>query len=88
MSSRYFSNPICITTIDHKILRVNKSYREIWPDSDLELETAKCYETRPGNRCHTDLCPLTQVLNGKQEVLCEVIKIQEGIERDFIIMSI
>ena len=75
------SNPLCITSIDFEIVKANKAYREIWPKtSTKEGQGIKCFESRPGALCHTDDCPLQQVINGKEKVTVESVKqnTQEG----------
>jgi PAS domain-containing protein len=69
------SSPLCITNVDFEIIRANKAYREIWPMiSGEEGQSIKCYESRPGSFCHTDDCPLQQIINGKDEVTTESAK--------------
>jgi PAS domain S-box-containing protein len=79
--------PICITDIDFNILKANKSYYEIWPFSKTEIDRLKCYESRHGTLCDTDLCPLLQIKNGQQEVSIEVQKSDSGQQRDFIVTA-
>ena len=48
----------------------------------------KCYESRPGPSCKTDLCPLQQIVHGKKEVVVETTKHEiNGQERSFIISA-
>jgi len=69
------SSPLCITNVDFEIIRANKAYREIWSQTSAEEgQGMKCYESRPGSFCHTDDCPLQQVINGKDEVTTESAK--------------
>ena len=69
------SSPLCITNVDFEIIRANKAYREIWPQTSAkEGQGMKCYESRPGGFCHTDDCPLQQIINGKDEVTTESAK--------------
>lgn len=79
--------PICITGINFEILKANKSYYEIWPCPDTEINSLKCYESRHGTLCDTDLCPLQQIKNGQQEVSIEVQKNDKGQARDFIVTA-
>ncbi len=68
-------SPLCITNVDFEIIRANKAYREIWPQTSAEAgQGMKCYESRPGGFCHTDDCPLQQIINGKDEVTTESAK--------------
>ena len=48
----------------------------------------KCYESRPGPSCKTDLCPLQQIVHGKKEVVVETTKYEiNGKELAFIITA-
>ena len=69
------SSPLCITNVDFEIVQANKAYMEIWPKtSTKEGKGIKCYESRPGALCHSDDCPLHQVINGRNEVTVESAK--------------
>jgi PAS domain-containing protein len=69
------TSPLCITNVDFEIIQANKAYMEIWPKtSSKEGQGIKCYESRPGALCHTEDCPLQQVINGKDEVTIESAK--------------
>lgn len=81
------SNPICITSIDYNLIQANDAYYAIWPQAGLSSRTIKCYDSRPGKHCHTSDCPLRLIVDGKDEVITEVAKIVDGIERVFIITS-
>jgi PAS domain-containing protein len=83
------SSPLCITNIDFEIIRANKAYIEIWPKiSTGERKGIKCYESRPGSFCHTDNCPLQQIINGKKEVTTESAKHKTSMgETTFIISA-
>jgi len=83
------SSPLCITNTDFEILRANKAYFDIWPKAKIQGEKViKCFESRPGIFCHTDNCPLQQVINGKEEVTLEAAKFQTvGDTKNFIISA-
>ncbi len=69
------SNPLCITNIDFEVVMANKAYLEIWhPKITREGRLTKCFESRPGILCHTDDCPLQQIINGREEVIYESAK--------------
>lgn len=69
------TSPLCITSSNFDIVRANKAYLDIWPKTpDKEGQNLKCYESRPGALCHTDDCPLQQILNGEHEVTVESAK--------------
>ncbi len=82
------SNPLCITSVEHDILQANNSYYEIWPmDTDTE-GLQKCFESRPGIHCHTELCPLFQIKQGKQEVSIDTTKdLPNGDQLEFIVTA-
>lgn len=69
--------PLCITDLDFNILKVNDSYRQVWPlAADLSGEL-KCFQSRPGDLCHTEKCPLILIARGKaEEIVCEAEKIK------------
>lgn len=81
------SNPICITSLDFKVIRANKAYLDIWPDKSSGRETQICYVSRPGSFCHTELCLLRQIVGGKEVVETEIKKMTGGAERDFIVTA-
>ena len=56
------TSPTCITGIDYELLETNEAYRRIWPDPKKDGKTLKCYESRPGELCHTVNCPLEQIM--------------------------
>ena len=69
------SSPLCITNVEFEIIQANRAYMEIWPKtSTKEGQGLKCYESRPGALCHTEDCPLQQIINGKEEVTIESAK--------------
>jgi len=69
------TSPLCITNVDFEIIQANKAYMEIWPKtSKTQGQAIKCYKSRPGALCHTDECPLQQIINGKDEVTVESAK--------------
>lgn len=68
------SNPICITNLDFEIIKANRAYYEIWPKRSQEGTVLKCYQSRPGPFCHSDSCPLQQILEGREVVTQDSIK--------------
>jgi PAS domain-containing protein len=83
------SSPLCITNVNFEIIKANKAYLETWPKkSHKEGEKIKCFESRPGSLCHTDGCPLQQVIDGKEEVTLESVKYEfRGKPKTFIISA-
>jgi PAS domain S-box-containing protein len=81
------SNPINITGVNFDLLRANEAYYSIWPRVENTSEVVKCYQSRPGDHCHTDECPLKMIVEGSEEVVQEVSKTLDGEIRDFIITA-
>lgn len=81
------SNPINITGVNYDLLRANAAYYALWPRGAGESEPVKCYDSRPGAHCHTDECPLRQIVGGCEEVANEVSKEIHGKVRDFIVTA-
>lgn len=84
-----FNSPIptCVTDQNHTILMANKSYWKEFGEIPKDQKTIKCYEHRPGKSCHTDHCPLTQILNGSDEYICEPHKEGIGVSKHFIVTA-
>lgn len=72
------ASPICITGIDYQLVETNDAYRMIWHDSGKDDKPVKCYESRPGSLCHTADCPMEQILQGSEEVVCETVRQQNS----------
>lgn len=66
--------PMCITTTDFDLIEANHAYKNLWPVSRQDGKPIKCYDSRPGSLCHTQECPLTMVIEGRDEVICETIR--------------
>jgi PAS domain S-box-containing protein len=66
--------PMCITTTDFDLVEANDAYKQLWPVSLKDGKLIQCYDSRPGNRCHTPKCPLTLILEGQEEVVCETLR--------------
>ncbi len=83
------SSPLCITNVHFEIIKANKAYHEIWPKRNDSVEQRiKCYESRPGSLCHTDNCPLQQIINGRDELTVEAAKYESrGEHKTFIISA-
>jgi PAS domain-containing protein len=80
--------PLCITNLDFELMQANEAYYAIWPGPKKQTGSVKCYESRPGPSCKTDLCPLQQIIHGKKEVVVERTKYQiNGKELTFIITA-
>lgn len=81
------SNPICITSVDFDLIRANDAYFALWPQATGLRGPQKCYQSRPGTHCHTEQCPMRQIINGTEYISHEVSKTVHGINRDFIATS-
>ena len=77
--------PVCITNTNYEIVKANNAYWQIW--GNKEGENIKCYEHRPGESCHTDSCPLTQINSGVKEFNCESKKDSGNEMQHFIITA-
>jgi len=79
--------PTCLTAKDYTILMANESYwTEFGPIPDHK-KTIKCYDHRPGRSCHTELCPLTQIISGSNKYVCEPSKENVGVSQHFIVTA-
>ncbi len=78
------SIPICFTGVDYEVIQANQAYYQLWPEV---AGRSKCFEQRPGSLCHTQLCPLRQIVEGRQDVMIETTKFIDGREGFFIITA-
>ena len=58
------STPICIASKNFEIVKANEAYRDTFNLDFNEDIRKKCFEIRPGDLCHTNDCPITQILGG------------------------
>lgn len=81
--------PICITTSEYDIIGTNKSYDKIFGAINKAGGGVKCYNHRPGPKCRTNGCPITQVsLGGKEQFTCESVNINDdGTESNFVVTA-
>jgi PAS domain S-box-containing protein len=70
--------PLCVTNKNYEIVTANDAYWSIFGKPKDQKQPVKCFEHRPGKACHTENCPLTQILKGRQEFICEPQKEYEG----------
>lgn len=61
---------------DYNVLRINQTLCALTGLKPEQVLGKKCYETFPGDKCHTAKCPLTRILKGKKRVDYEVMKIK------------
>lgn len=81
------SNPINITNVNFDLVQANEAYYSLWPKAENNTETIKCFESRPGDNCYTDNCPLKLIVEGSSEVVQEVTKNLSGEIKTFIITA-
>ncbi len=80
------SIPTSITSTDYQVLHANDSYFRVFGDE--HRENNKCYLSRPGSLCHSEKCPMKQILNGKKSLTIDSTKQDnKGKERHFIITA-
>ncbi len=79
------SNPLCITSLDHRVIMANSGYWDIWPGMDDG--SVRCYESRPCDWCKSEKCPLRQVAAGAEEVIQEAEKKVDGDVKVFIVTA-
>jgi len=79
--------PLCITNKNFEIVRANEAYYDVFGHSAQQSEWQKCYESRPGNNCHNDGCPLVRVLQGEKEVVCDTTKKDKDDRKRFFIIT-
>lgn len=79
--------PACITDTNHIILRANAAYWAAFGPLPENQKSIKCYEHRPGKSCHTELCPLSKIMNGASNYACETSKEKAGATRHFIVTA-
>ena len=79
--------PICVTDTDYNIIKANEAYWHFFgigtPDAHGMM---KCYDHRPGPSCHTENCPLRQILSGNTKFTCEPTKVKQG-KRHYLIVT-
>lgn len=80
--------PVCITDIHYTIITFNEAYRMFWGGEGGEAGGAiKCYDQRPGKSCHTEKCPMAQIVKGAKEYICEPSKEKDGQLHHFIVTA-
>ncbi|MEN8136352.1 MAG: PAS domain S-box protein [Thermodesulfobacteriota bacterium] len=81
------SIPLCLTNADFDIVNANDAYRRIF-GMPTGAETQKCYDSRPGPTCKTEKCPLTRIMAGAPEIVCESKKEDaDGREHSFMVTT-
>jgi PAS domain S-box-containing protein len=68
------SSAMRVISRDFRVLKVNQGFADLsGVDRDDAIGT-KCFEMFPGDRCHTDECPLHCVLRGASQIEYELSK--------------
>ncbi len=68
------SSAMRVISRNFTVLKVNQTFSDLsGVDQDAAIGT-KCYEMFPGDRCHTDECPLRCVLSGASQIEYELSK--------------
>lgn len=79
--------PLCITNKDFEIIRANEAYYDVFEHPVQQSNRQKCFESRPGEDCHSVRCPLGQIMQGKKEVVCETTKQVNNERKKFFIIT-
>lgn len=79
--------PLCVTNKNYEIVTANDAYWSIFGETKDQKQPIKCFEHRPGKACHTENCPLAQILKGQQEFICEPQKEEKGEIKYFIVTA-
>ena len=66
--------PLCITNDDFEIIRANGAYYNIFGRPALPSERQKCFDSRPCDECHTDMCPIIRITQGEIDVVSDMKK--------------
>ncbi len=59
---------------EFNVIRANDTFVVLAGLTSSEIMGKKCYETLSGSACHTPLCPVYQILSGKQKVEYDIEK--------------
>jgi len=81
------SIPICITNTDYQIVLTNDSYKDIFTLNEQNNPPMKCYESRPGESCQTDACPMQIILSGEEKVVFESTKANAYDRKQYFIVT-
>jgi PAS domain S-box-containing protein len=79
--------PLCITTKDFEILRANDAYYDVFGHPAKQSYRQKCFESRPGEDCHSERCPLARIMQGENEVVCDTTKQHSHKEKESFIVT-
>ena len=80
--------PLCITNKDFEIVRANEAYYDVFGPNVEEPKKQKCFDSRPGQDCNSESSPLSRIIQGEEEVVCDTAKnCNDGRKRFFIITA-
>jgi len=65
-----------VIDLDFTVIRVNRAYCKLTGKTVKEIQGRKCYDVFAGKLCHTDQCPLTQIVRGAEHIEVEALKIR------------
>ncbi|VAW39033.1 hypothetical protein MNBD_DELTA04-1008 [hydrothermal vent metagenome] len=81
------SIPICITSINYEIIRANDAYYALFDGPHADGGKIFCYDSRPGSTCHTEDCPIKQIVAGKDQVVGDYLKTDESGKKNYFIIT-
>lgn len=79
--------PICLTSTNYEIIEANDAYWNFWGKPNRGNLPLKCYESRPGETCQTENCPLVRIINGADEYNYEPSKAHNNTLYHFIVTA-
>jgi PAS domain S-box-containing protein len=69
--------PLSVTGADFTIQRVNDAFCSLFSVAREDVVGKKCFKVRERPECHTELCTLTQIMNGNGQVTSELQEIRD-----------
>ncbi|NOX79742.1 MAG: PAS domain-containing protein [Deltaproteobacteria bacterium] len=81
------SIPICITNVNYEIIKANDAYYSLFEGPGDGGGKMLCYDSRPGSACHTESCPIRQIVAGKDLVVADCLKINESGQKSYFIIT-
>ncbi len=81
------SIPICITNINYEIIKANDAYYALFEGPGANGGKMLCYDSRPGSACHTESCPIKQIVAGKDLVVADCLKTNESGKKNYFIIT-
>ncbi len=81
------SIPICITNINYEIIKANDAYYDLFEGPRDSGGKILCYDSRPGSACHTESCPIKQIVAGKDLVVSDCLKTGESGKKNYFIIT-